>query len=162
MSDKHYTYSEELNSAISFALHKLLFIPLCCMHRIAAGLKPNGLLFKAQHRPICETYTDPVGELRMIHPTDTSVIPDQPHICRSCHEDILSRGHSGQAHRRVMAGNTSFHNWLSNDEPMMDLYQDIPHSSGFEQNMPGLKDAHLERVEQYWFDHQLARCVEHK
>lgn len=76
-------------------------------------------------------------------------------VCKSCAEDIISRAHSGKAHQHRIAENALVHGWLLNTGSATDFYAATPHLSGFEQNLHGLTDAQLERVEQYWFDHQV-------
>jgi hypothetical protein len=171
----------ELNQTLSDALHKLLVIPSCCM----CGNAPFELPIQQRHSVIStpqfrRNLPRPVGEaerlLRIPAQQGTSVpgrtrdddlqtawystYRQQEHrFCDGCVQDILTRAHTGEAHRHVVTANAHVQDWLLNtphQSLLSDLYEATPHTNGFEQNIEGFGAAHLERVEQYWFDHQLS------
>lgn len=70
-------------------------------------------------------------------------------------KDILTRVHTAQAHRRLLRANASIQDWLAKREAALNIYASTPRANGFEQNISGLEEAHLEQVEHHWLDHQL-------
>jgi hypothetical protein len=102
-----------------------------------------------------------VSESHIIRSNGYPDICEQP-ISRRCDQDILTRGHSGEAHRHFTVANTYLRDWLANDQEIPDLYENTPHITGFEQNIDGFNDAHLKRVEEYWFYHQLCNPCQQK
>jgi len=163
MSDKKYQWWTELNQFIDSALGETIFLLKTGFHLICPpSWQKNGEPeIKHFHKPDPNPEFDPlsavesVGETPAAVSTHTAAIMEAAHICSGCGADIITRAHSRQARTYGRASNVSFHDWMANDIDRMDLYGDTPHPSGFEQNVAGLKDEHLQRVEQYWFDHQL-------
>jgi len=132
--DKHeHHYWQEINRHLVFALNELLYLPVCCLHLFHGGDDVRQALQKASHKP--------------------DVLE---HRCRQCGEDIVSRSQTTESHRSTVTGHGSFHQWMENDQDRLLIYGDTPHATGFEASLPGFEDGHLQRVEQYWYDHQLA------
>ena len=72
----------------------------------------------------------------------------------ACEEqDILSRAHTATAHERHAIAERYIsgwlHHWDAEDYDSL-LYQHTPHANGFEQNVCGMTDAYLARVEENW------------
>jgi hypothetical protein len=156
MDSKGYNYWYDLNRTISLALNELLSTGKSrCMHLSTAVSTESWSHLNVQPLPGSATLTEIGNKSIVICPGSTSGIPEQSHGCKKCREDIISRAHSGKAHRYIETSNAAYQNWLLNDRSKLDVYADTPHPSGFEQNINGLGDEHLQRVEQYWINHQL-------
>lgn len=160
MSESHAHYWEDLSQWFSFALHQLVYIPACCIHAIERELKAKHGAPKILHRPHEHSKNHPINQLEIAtNSTDhleKASIHDQPHFCRNCGEDIISRVHSSRAHEHTKIENDSFHDWLSNDQPRLDVNEAIPHASAYEPNLDGFNEEHLQRIEKYWTEHQLS------
>ncbi len=159
-SMSHTNYWEDLSRWFSFALHRLTFIPVCCMQAVENEVTAKHSHFNILHIP--PRHNKGGGETVVLEtPINTLNIPekkaliDHPHICRGCGHDIISRAHSSLVHEHTKLDHEVFHNWLSNDLPRLDVYQALPHACGYEQNLAGFNDEHLQRVEKYWAEHQL-------
>ena len=132
VNDENHHYWQTLNRQLVFVLNELLYLPTCCAHLLNGGDDIRQALKKHSHRP-----------------------EEMEHRCRSCGEDIVSRAQTPESHRSVVTGQGSFHQWMQNDEDHLTVYGDTPQATGFEASLPGFADGHLQRVEQYWYDHQL-------
>jgi hypothetical protein len=132
---------DKLNRRIGVALDELLHLPSCCLHLPQDESASASQILHA-HRP-AEHIIKPEAALL------------QPHRCKGCGEDIIDHGQSAVLHKTSRAANITFHDWLINNPPNLDVYEAVPHPSGFEANVDGMRDEHLQRVEQYWYDHQL-------
>jgi hypothetical protein len=97
---------------------------------------------------------------------DDSVV-QEPQIlstnCKTCAQDILTRAQAGEAHNHAMQELTSAHTWLLNIAPGHDFYENAPQlKSTLSSNIDGFTEAQLERIEQYWLDHQLTSPINSK
>ncbi|MBA4026909.1 MAG: hypothetical protein C0473_01570 [Cyanobacteria bacterium DS3.002] len=159
MTNSHTNYWDDLTHWFSFALHQLAYIPACCIHAIEQELRTKHGESQILHRPPTHSENHAADKLKAAKNSknyvEKAALGDQPHICRSCGDDIISRVHSSQAHEHMKADNDTFHDWLSNDQPRLDVNEALPHASGYEQNLSGFSDEHLQRVEKYWAEHQL-------
>ena len=160
MSQTKADYWEDLNKWFLFALHQLLYVPACCIHAIEQELKTRHDSPKSSHRPPLHSESRTIDHFEAAKQSkdhlEKATIADQPHICRSCGDDIITRVHSNHAHEHTRVDNDTFHDWLANDQPHLDLYEAMPHVSAFEQNLEGFNEEHLQRIERYWAEHQLA------
>lgn len=160
MSPTTADYWEELHKWFSVALHRLIYIPACCIHAIEQELRIRHGSPHILHRPPEHSEIQIVNHFetakRSRDHLEKASIDDQPHLCRSCGEDIITKVHTGHAHEHTQLDNDKFHSRLSNDQPHLDLYKDLPQVSPFEQNLEGFNDEHLQRIEKYWAEHQLA------
>jgi len=155
MEVKRHHYWDELNRYLTFALHELLNLPMCCAHCMTAGNQIKKDLGKVQRR-LAKTAAQCAEEELELDEFGDSVCPLlQGHISKIHAPDILNHAHSCEAQRYAKESNASFQNWLTNDFDRMDPIQALPHPSGYEQNVTGFNEQHLQRVEQYWIDHQL-------
>ncbi|MBS1992420.1 MAG: hypothetical protein JSS83_17975 [Cyanobacteria bacterium SZAS LIN-3] len=145
--DTVHHYWDQFNRALAQALHELLYLPDCCMNLITHSPEDLRALRQHSHQPHC----------RDAH-TDQEAAEEQAHICRRCGEDIVSRAQTSQAHQSAVTSHTTFHDWMQNDGDRLVMYGDTPNSAGYDEiqrDYPEFKDGHLQRVEQYWYDHQL-------
>ncbi len=159
MSKSHINYWEDLSRWFSFAVHRLIFVPVCCIQAIESELTTKHAEFKISHSLPEHNKGGETDNLETLMNTlnipEKKALIDHPHICRGCGHDIISRAHSSVVHEHTKLDHEIFHNWLSNDQPRLDVYQALPHASGYEQNLDGFTDEHLQRVEKYWAEHQL-------
>lgn len=155
MHQPNMSYWEDLNQWLTTAFHQLAYIPACCIHAIESELKlkhgimPGGERSTRDAHDLSQSsdeYTD--------NCVDQDVPPEVPHFCKNCGEDIIERIHTTKAQAQTKSDNISFHDWLTNEQSLIDLTKALPHASGFEQNLDGLKEAHLRRIEKYWAEHQ--------
>lgn len=160
MNESHAHYWEDLNQWFAFALHQLVYIPACCIHAIEQELRAKHGAPQILHRPHEHSKNHPINHLEMAkNSTDhleKASIHDQPHLCRNCGDDIISRVHSSHGREHTKIDNDTFHDWLSNDQPRLDVYEALPHVSAYEQNLDGFNEEHLQRIEKYWAEHQLS------
>jgi hypothetical protein len=159
MTESHTNYWEDLTQWFSFALHQLTYIPACCLHAIEKELRTRHGEPQILHRPPGHSESHAADKLETAKNSknyqEKAALQDQPHICRSCGDDIISWVHSSHARNHTKLDNDTFHDWLSNDQPRLDVYETLPHASGYEQNLSGFSDEHLQRVDKYWTEHQL-------
>ncbi len=158
MSKSQTNYWDDLTQWFSFGMHRLLYIPACCIRAIENELTMKHGESKVLHRPPDHLGHNTANFQTANYPLavpETHGFIDHPHICRGCDHDIVSRAKSSLVHEHTRHDNESFHNWLSNDEPRLDVYKALPRASGYEQNLAGFSDEHLQRVEKYWAEHQL-------
>ncbi|MBU6453269.1 MAG: hypothetical protein KGS72_15915 [Cyanobacteria bacterium REEB67] len=132
---------ERLNRRLGVALDELLHLPACCMHLLEDETASATEILPA-HRPVDHYGARQQQAL-------------EPHLCKGCGEDIIDHAQSATLHRAARSANITFHDWLINNPPNLDVYNTVPHPSGFEANVDGMRDEHLQRVEQYWYEHQL-------
>jgi hypothetical protein len=161
MEATRHHYWDELNRYLTLALHELLIVSSCCARCITTSQVTRKELAQPGKRLVTTDYQHIKYQSTIVEPdeiveTGEIVVPlVQRHISKRLNEDIIVRAHSCEALRYAHGSNDSFHNWLLNDIDRMDPYQAVPHPSGYEQNVHGFDDEHLQRVEQYWIDHQL-------
>lgn len=159
MTKPHTNYWEDLTHWVSFALHQLAYIPACCIHAIEQELRTKHGEAQRSHKPPTHSENHVGDKLEVAKNSknylEKAALKDQPHICRSCGNDIISRVNSSHGHEHTKLDNDTFHDWLSNDQPRLDVYEALPHASGYEQNLSGFSDEHLQRVEKYWAEHQV-------
>lgn len=156
MNQPNISYWEDLNQWLTTAFHQLAYIPVCCIHAIESELKlkhgiiPSGETATKDSQNHSHNYDESAENC-----SDENVSSEVPHFCKNCGEDIIERIHTLKAQAQNKSNNISFHDWLSNEQTLIDLTKALPHASGFEQNIDGLKEAHLRRIEKYWAEHQL-------
>ena len=160
MSTTKADYWEDVHKWFSFALHQLIYIPACCIHAIDQELRTRHGNPHILHRPPENSEIQIVNHFETAKRSkdhfEKASIDDQPHLCRSCGEDLITRVHTGHAREHTRLDNDTFHDWLANDQPHIDLYEAMPHANAFEQNLEGFNEEHLQRIERYWAEHQLA------
>ncbi|MBP9092123.1 hypothetical protein KBI23_13935 [bacterium] len=153
-------YWKDLTQWFSFALHQLAYIPACCIHAIEQELRAKHGAPHILHRPPDHSQIQIVNHFetatKLRDHVEKAAIEVQPHICRGCGDDIISRVHSSHAHQLSKVDNDTFHDWLANDQPHLDLYEQLPHVNAFEENLEGFNEEHLQRIEKYWAEHQLS------
>lgn len=159
MSQAKADYWQDLTQWFSFALHQFLYIPACCIHAIEQELRAKHGAPHILHRPPEHSEIHIVNHFETAKNSkqhhEKAAIIDQPHLCRSCGNDIITRVHTGYAHEHAKLDNNTFRDWLANDQPHLDLYEDLPHVSPFEQSLEGSNEEHLQRIERYWAEHQI-------
>lgn len=153
-------YWHDLTQWFSFALHQLTYVPACCIHAIEQELRAKHGTPHILHRPPDHSQIKIVNHFATAKSSkdhsEKAAIEIQPHRCRGCGDDIITRVHSNHAHEHTRVDNDTFHDWLANDQPHLDLYEGLPHVNAFEQNLEGFNEEHLQRIEKYWAEHQLA------
>ena len=153
-------YWNDLTQWFSSTLHQLVYVPACCIHAIEQELAAKHGAPHILHRPSDHSQIEIVNHFetakRSRDHLEKAGIEVQPHICRRCGDDIINRVHSSHSHEHTRLDNDTFHDWLANDQPHLDLYEGLPHVNAFEQNLEGFNDEHLQRVEKYWAEHQLS------
>jgi len=161
MDVKQHHYWDELNRYLTFALHELLVVPSSCAQCITTSQARRRELAQARKKLATTEYrhfkdhSKIVKSDEIVKPGEVVVPIVQRHVSQARNEDIIVRAHSCEALKYAHGSNDSFHNWLLNDIDRMDPYQAIPHPSDYGQNVQGFNEEHLQRVEQYWIDHQL-------
>ena len=152
-------YLEDLTLWLSFALHQLVYVPACCLNAIEQELTTKHGDTKMSHKPHPHCDNHQLNQIEVIRSgpdyQEKAAIHNQPHLCRNCGDDILTQAHSSATHEHIKQGNQSFQSWLANEQPSLEINQALPHPSGFENNLLGLSDEHLQRIEKYWSEHQI-------
>lgn len=160
MSQAKTDYWNDLTHWFTFALHQLAYVPACCIHAIEQELRAKHGAPHILHRPPDHSQIKIVNHFETAKESrdhsEKAAIAVQPHICRGCGDDIISRVHSSKTREHTKLDNDTFHDWLANDQPHLDLYEQLPHVNAFEQSIGGFDDEHLQRIEKYWAEHQLA------
>ncbi|CAN5559886.1 hypothetical protein BH11CYA1_BH11CYA1_25680 [soil metagenome] len=159
MSETDDHHWEDFAQWCSFALHQLVYVPACCLHAIEQELRAKHGDPKITHKPHRYFENHPLKQIELAASGpdyhEKAAIHDQPHVCRNCGGDIITRVYSNDAHEHLKLNNQTFQTWLSNEQPTLDINQALPHPTGYEQNLLGFSDEHLQRIEKYWSDHQI-------